>query len=253
MFRKAVSPASIDEMSSDVPEASSGTFEVYGRSWQVAVSPVTGPLASRDTFLAPALEAGGLILLTLLQAFVLLVTGTERNAHRRAEDFDRMANTDDLTGVGNRRAFLGSLGQVRQRTQQGDAQGTLLFIDLDRFKAVNDIGGHDAGDAMLRLIAGVLTANVRSGDIVTRVGGDEFALILNNCPVDLGHQIAETLVERIEGLRVDTPQGPLGVGASIGVLALDSADGRGVEELLRVVDDACYRAKHDGGGVVVGV
>ncbi len=253
VLRGSVSPASIDLTSSEALEASSEPFDVYGRSWQIVVAPTSGPLTSRDTFLAPGLDLVGLILLTLLQAFVLLVTGTERRARRRADDFGRMASTDELTGVGNRRAFLTSLESVRRRSIEDGSAGMLLFIDIDRFKAINDIGGHDAGDAMLKLIAGALAANVRSRDIVTRIGGDEFAVILNDCPVDLGRQIAETLVERVEELRLDSPQGPLGVGASIGVMPIAGPDDRKVDELIRLADDACYRAKHAGGGVVVAV
>jgi diguanylate cyclase (GGDEF)-like protein len=94
-------------------------------------------------------------------------------------------------------------------------------------------------------------ASVRSRDFVSRIGGDEFAVILNECPALLGTQIAETLAERIGELRVSTSQGPVGVGASIGVMALDSGDDRGIDELIRLADDACYQVKSRGGGVFV--
>lgn len=250
-LREAEDPPSVDLTTAAVPQASSDVFGVYGRSWQLVVSPTSGPLAARDFREVPTEGIIGVILLTLLQAFVLVVTGTERRAQRRADDFDRMANTDDLTGVGNRRAFLSSLAAVRRRTKEQGLQGMLLFIDLDRFKSVNDVGGHEAGDAMLQKVARTLVASVRSRDFVSRIGGDEFAVILNECPALLGTQIAETLAERIGELRVSTSQGPIGVGASIGVMALDSGDDRGIDELIRLADDACYQVKSRGGGVFV--
>lgn len=250
-MRASTAPPLIDLTNAAVPQAASGTFDVYGRTWQLVVSPTSGQLIARDSFLLPSAGVLGLILLTLLQAFVLVVTGTERRARRRADDFNRMANTDELTGVGNRRAFLRTLANVRRRTADDGSQGMLLLVDLDRFKAVNDLGGHEAGDAMLREVAQSLVAGVRSNDFVSRIGGDEFAVILNDCPAHLGRQIAETLADGVCALSVDTHEGPVGVGASIGVVALEAHDQRVIDELVRLADDACYVAKRAGGGVVV--
>lgn len=245
------SPAGALDDASDAM-TTSRPVEAYGRIWQVEVTPVNGVLADADAFRIPGLEVMGLLVLGLLQAFVLVVTGMERRARHRAEDSAREASTDPLTGLGNRRAFLRTLERVRTRDGSTEAEtSVLLFLDLDRFKSVNDIGGHEAGDAMLRSVAETLTSHVRSRDLVARIGGDEFAIILNNCSSDLGLRIAHALAEGVCALRVSTPAGPLGVGISIGVVSVEPDDHRGIDELIRMADDACYAAKHRGGGVEV--
>lgn len=227
-------------------------LEAYDRTWQVQVTPTSGPLADPDAFRIPGLEVVGLLVLGLLQAFVLVVTGMERRARHRAEDSDREASTDPLTGLGNRRAFLRTLESVRTRDGSDEAESSvLLFLDLDRFKSVNDLGGHEAGDAMLRSVAEALTTHVRSRDLVARIGGDEFAIILNNCSNDLGLRIAHALADAVCALRVHTEAGPLSVGISVGVVSVGPDDHRGIDELIRMADDACYEAKHRGGGVEV--
>lgn len=228
----------------------SRALEAYGRTWQVEVTPRSGPLADPDLYRIPGLEVVGLLVLGLLQAFVLVVTGMERRARHRAANSDREASTDPLTGLGNRRAFLRTLESVRVRDGHAEAEASvLMLLDLDRFKSINDLGGHEAGDAMLRSVADTLTGHVRSRDLVARIGGDEFAIILNNCDADLGLRIAHALAEDVGALTVPTSAGVLGVGISIGVIAVEPDDPRGIDELIRMADDACYAAKHDGGGV----
>lgn len=250
--RSAPNPPTVDQTTSDLPVAFSQQFTVYGRTWQVEVIPTSGPLANADVFRVPSTDVIGLLILTLLQAFVLVVTGMERQALRQAEHSDREARTDDLTGLENRRAFVRNLELVRERSAVEGSSDVLLFIDLDRFKAVNDAGGHEAGDLMLQAVARVLTASVRSRDTVARIGGDEFAIILNNCPVHLGQQIAEALAEDVCEIEVAGPDGPLSVGISIGVVSVVQGMEGDIDELMRKADDACYVAKSAGGGVCVG-
>lgn len=249
--RSAVTPATIDLTQADGSVMASDVFTVYGRTWQVEVLPTSGALANPNRALAPSIDVIGLILLTLLQAFVLLVTGLERVAIRQAEHADREANTDELTGLQNRRAFLRNLGLVRQRSIADGSHDVLLYIDLDRFKAVNDRAGHEAGDRMLQAVARVMRESVRSRDVVARIGGDEFAIILNDCELGRGVAIAETLAAKVCGLVIGSSAGGLNVGVSIGLTEITSDDGRDVDELIREADDACYAAKHDGGGVRV--
>ena len=247
--RPAINSATIDETSRVEAAVASDSFEFYGRDWQIDVRPTSGEFAATYRPIPPIIDVIGLVILTLLQSFVLLVTGLERLAKQRAEDAGREANTDELTGLQNRRAFLRTLNAVRERSKSDGSSHVLMYIDLDNFKAVNDRGGHEAGDRLLQEVGQTFSENVRNRDAVARLGGDEFAIILVNCGLDKGLEIAQSFVPEINALAVDTDAGPLSVGVSIGVVSILPNDGQSVDELIRRADDASYEAKRDGGGV----
>lgn len=162
---------------------------------------------------------------------------SERN--RLEAELRRLASTDALTGLLNRRAFLTVLADrvTRGRT-------SVLFIDLDGFKAVNDVSGHEEGDRLLCRVAETLRAELRPGDIAARLGGDEFAVLPAVRTQDEARSLAVRLIDQFT-VALSTPLNP--VGASIGV-----ATGRrlSAEALLRRADQAMYRAKTAGGGRV---
>ncbi|MEJ2578572.1 MAG: sensor domain-containing diguanylate cyclase [Kineosporiaceae bacterium] len=162
---------------------------------------------------------------------------SERN--RLEAELRRLASTDALTGLFNRRAFLTMLAE---RVPRG--MTSVLFIDLDGFKTVNDTLGHDEGDRVLRRVAEVLRDELRPGDIASRLGGDEFAVL----PAVRAPAEARALALRlVDEFAARLPAGAVRVGASIGV-----ASGRrmSAEALLQRADRAMYRAKTDGGGLV---
>lgn len=247
-FRKAPRPPTVDIAPAAEISALSDPFIVFGRTWQLEITPTSGLLAQRASGTTPSLEFIGLLVIFLLQAFVLLVTGLERQAVRRAEQSQEEANTDHLTGLHNRRSFLAHLERVRTRSDTQGSVDALMFLDLDRFKAVNDAGGHEAGDLMLRSVSRALRDSVRSRDLVARIGGDEFAIVLNDCEADRALQIGASLVSAVEAIRVSGDGRDLTVGISIGIVEIRPDDGLGVDELIRRADDACYEAKHNGGG-----
>lgn len=246
--RSAIRPPTVDLAPGAEPVARSDRFSVFGRTWQLEVTPTSGPLAERSIAANPSVEIVGLLVVFLLMAFVLLVTGLERQAVRQAERSEVEANTDHLTGLDNRRSFVAHLERVRERSQSQGSVDVLMFLDLDRFKAVNDVGGHEAGDLMLRSVARALRDSVRSRDIVARVGGDEFAIVLNDCEAERAVQIGASLVSAVEAIRVPDHGQDLSVGVSIGIVEIRHGDGLGIDELIRRADDACYEAKHSGGG-----
>lgn len=164
--------------------------------------------------------------------------------------FAAQATTDSLTGLANRDLLLAQLGHSHATHVHG-TRTALLFIDLDRFKQVNDVYGHNAGDVLLREIAGRLVAAARPGDLVARLGGDEFAVLLT-LPAGSGGDAVRTahdVAERV--LAVISRPVPLGitnllVGASIG-LAVSDPTGSDPHTLLREADLAMYQAKRAGG------
>jgi len=164
-------------------------------------------------------------------------------AHRQHEQLSWAASHDKLTGLTNRAAFEVMLEDATARATEQPF--CALFIDLDRFKQVNDTSGHAAGDALLRGIAAVLTAALRSGDTVARLGGDEFAVLLPACPAPAAQAIAEKLRSVVEAYRLEWEGCTHQVGASIGLVAVNGLHGS-ASQVLRAADAACYDAKRGG-------
>jgi diguanylate cyclase (GGDEF)-like protein len=161
-----------------------------------------------------------------------------RAALRAAEE---QADTDALTPLQNRRAFVRELARIAAFSERYDVRASLLFFDLDGFKQVNDSFGHAAGDAVLRHVAGLLLANVRDSDVVGRVGGDEFAVILAKADLDAARAKGAALAALI----ADTPCLFEGrshqVCASVGVHCF--ARGETAEHILARADEDMYAAK----------
>ncbi|MFC6445738.1 putative bifunctional diguanylate cyclase/phosphodiesterase [Shinella zoogloeoides] len=164
--------------------------------------------------------------------------------HRRTieDQLSHSANHDDLTGLPNRRLFEEKLAGV---LDNAEARHALMFIDLDQFKAVNDNGGHAAGDELLRRVSRDLSNAIRGSDVLARLGGDEFGIVLPNCLPDDALRIAMRLREITEGIDFVWSGHRYSISASIGVVHLG---GRGytLQEALRAADIACYMAKEKG-------
>ncbi|MCU0312935.1 MAG: GGDEF domain-containing protein [Solirubrobacteraceae bacterium] len=172
----------------------------------------------------------------------MLVTTLRARLQEVMEVLSEAASTDPLTGLANRRQFNGVLARELARAQRDKRPVSLIVLDLDHFKTVNDSAGHDAGDEVLRLVAAVLTEHSRTVDLPARLGGEEFALILPDTDAEGGVLVAERL--RLEVQRRTKRGGP-GVTVSLGV-ACSPSGGRDADALVQDADSALYVAKNGG-------
>lgn len=160
------------------------------------------------------------------------------------------ASHDDLTGLPNRAAFDRALTAAIASAQNGRRRHCLLYVDLDRFKPVNDTAGHAAGDALLKQIAQTIRGACRGHDMAARIGGDEFAVLLEDCPLPNGMTVAEKIVRAVGALDFAWGEKSYRIGASIGVTAI-TAQAPSRLGFLGEADAACYAAKGGGRGMVV--
>jgi diguanylate cyclase (GGDEF)-like protein/PAS domain S-box-containing protein len=158
------------------------------------------------------------------------------------------ASHDPLTGLANRSAFEHALAVAVDSASAG-ARHALCFIDLDRFKPVNDTAGHAAGDELLRMVGETIRGVCRSGDLAARVGGDEFALLLRDCPLEHALAVGEKIVAAIEAIRFEWRGTRHLIGASIGVTEISARPS--ALGFIAEADAACYAAKAAGRGCVV--
>jgi diguanylate cyclase (GGDEF)-like protein/PAS domain S-box-containing protein len=156
------------------------------------------------------------------------------------------ASHDALTGLVNRREFERRLQEAMDLAETGDAAHALCYLDLDRFKVVNDTCGHTAGDNMLREVASIIKDAVRDSDTVGRIGGDEFALLLVGCPLEKARQIADDVVRSVNDYRFVWKDKIFNIGVSIGLVEIGRGGGA-IEDLMNSADSACYVAKKQGG------
>ncbi len=152
---------------------------------------------------------------------------------------------DALTGLINRREFERQLDLALRASRSEGVSHVLCYLDLDRFKAVNDSVGHLAGDTMLREIAALAKEEVRESDFVGRLGGDEFGLLLVGCPLDKARQIADDVCNAVRGYRFVWQDKIFSVGISVGLVQL-GPESSSIDDLLSAADSACYVAKQQG-------
>ncbi len=156
------------------------------------------------------------------------------------------ASHDALTGLVNRREFERRLQEAMDSAQTGNVAHALCYLDLDRFKVVNDTCGHTAGDNMLREVASLVKEAVRDSDTAGRIGGDEFALLLVGCPLEKARQIADDVVRSVHEYRFVWKDKIFNIGVSIGLVEI-GRDGGAIEDIMNSADSACYVAKKQGG------
>ncbi|PWF48860.1 bifunctional diguanylate cyclase/phosphodiesterase [Massilia glaciei] len=195
---------------------------------------------SVENAVAPVVLADGELIGTVL----VLHDVTESKRLLRRLGFE--ASHDALTGLINRREFeIRLLRTIERARHAGSADAALLYLDLDQFKIVNDTCGHAAGDDLLKQLAQSYVEHVRERDTLARIGGDEFALIVEHCTLDEALAVADQILDATRGFRYNCKGRVFQIGVSIGLTPIDLATAS-VEDSLRRADHACCIAKERG-------
>lgn len=161
------------------------------------------------------------------------------------EDLTRQAMTDGLTGAQNRRAFDAALPALLASAPVDEVLGCIAVFDLDHFKTINDRYGHASGDLVLQRFAGVLRASVRDGDLIARLGGEEFAVVLAGMAPDQARLVCERIRKRQEKAEIlDASGNAIRATVSVGIAPL--VPGQTAGQAMKTADAALYRAKHAG-------
>ncbi|NMQ20846.1 EAL domain-containing protein, partial [Candidatus Competibacter phosphatis] len=176
---------------------------------------------------------------------VVLVFHDVTENRQLARQLEYEATHDALTGLINRPEFERRLKRALNSTQQFGALHALCYLDLDQFKVVNDTAGHAAGDELLRQINVILSGMFRGRDTLARIGGDEFGLLLDNCPLERAQRIAQTVVSAIHNHRFHWEGLTYQIGVSIGLVPI-TAESQNTTQLFTQADVACYIAKKLG-------
>jgi diguanylate cyclase (GGDEF)-like protein len=186
--------------------------------------------------------------LSMIAAAVLVALGVAdrlRDQRRALTDAESRAQIDPLTGVLNRRSFADRLDAACLRAQARGLPITLLFIDLDHFKLINDTFGHVAGDACLKGIIAPIQTELRQSDVIGRYGGEEFVVILSSADVHSAQPIAERIRKRVADVSIEGFGRPIRVTCSIGIASSDMLGVWG-DQLITKADQAVYQAKRSG-------
>ncbi|MFA0000396.1 diguanylate cyclase [Vibrio lentus] len=181
--------------------------------------------------------------------FDMVLTLSDLSNVKEMERLEHLAHHDALTGLANRAQLYKVMDDVVTSSHYSNQHFAVVYLDLDGFKEVNDSYGHDAGDEILKEVSNRLLSQVRAGDLVARLSGDEFVLIIKQTNKVLLAKLAERLLDLI-GQEVNYKQRSLHVGASLGIHLVDGSE-RDIDVILKVADEAMYQAKRKGKGQFV--
>ena len=207
----------------------------------ILISRATGNELGVEATASPIREAAGDV------AGVAVMLHDVSELRGLTQQMSYQASHDALTGLVNRREFERRLGEALEIARGGRQGHVMCYLDLDRFKVVNDTSGHLAGDNMLREVAALIREAVRDSDTVARLGGDEFGVLLVGCPLDKARQISDDVLRAIAEYRFVWKDRIFSVGVSIGIVEI-TGESNSLEELMNAADSACYVAKKQADG-----
>ncbi|MCG8695770.1 MAG: GGDEF domain-containing protein [Minwuiales bacterium] len=190
---------------------------------------------------SPAIDAEQRAVIEELLAYAANAEQQIAVQQARISYLESLSMTDELTGLANRRGFEQALQRILSSARRYGETGVVAFIDLDRFKHINDTLGHEAGDLVLRHVAALLADNIRMTDTVARLGGDEFVVLLTRTDAENGRKRAATLQRLLNQSQLSYQGRDIQIQASFGVQAYDGATD--MADLLRRADRAMYRNK----------
>jgi diguanylate cyclase (GGDEF)-like protein len=172
---------------------------------------------------------------------ISLLRGKVARLQERVEQLDQLAHRDSLIDLPNRRGFMRELERLIARAERYGAKGAMLFVDVDGLKIINDTLGHRAGDEALIQIANLLSKGVRHSDVVARIGGDEFGILLENSDESAAHETAARLIDQISSSEVlyEGEALPLGVAVGVGMIGTHDT----AEAIMDRADEAMYARK----------
>ena len=199
----------------------------------------SGSEYSIDYSAAPIRDAGHCII------GVVLAFRDMTEQHQLIRECSYQATHDALTKLINRAEFERCLQQALSENRESQAEHSVMLIDLDHFKRINDACGHTVGDRLLRQVGTLIQTAVRTGDVVGRLGSDEFAVILQGCGREPARRVAQTLCDKIDAFRFSHEERRFHIGASIGLVAIER-DWNDPGEVLQAADTACASAKEAG-------
>jgi two-component system, cell cycle response regulator len=169
----------------------------------------------------------------------------------RMRELDRLASTDVLTGLYNRRMFFIRFEEELARARRNQSGFCLVYIDIDHFKLTNDTYGHQAGDEILQRVSTSMSEHLRRSDVLGRIGGEEFAVLLPDTFAPAGEMISERLRTDVEGAEITYAGQVIPTTISLGVFSVATPGALSIDQLIRQADEALYEAKHTGRNKVV--
>ena len=223
-----------------------GAITMFARAIVSIIEPGAIPgFLSPSPFQGVTFLFGFAVILVTSVGFLLL------HKERSEEAAQKLALTDPLTGAFNRRTFLELAEKEIARTRRARGSLSLVMLDLDHFKQINDRNGHPAGDEVLKGVVATVLTCLRKEDFLVRYGGEEFCVLLPSVAIDRAAAMAERMREAVQHARYTFNGRVLPVTLSIGVATLSSDGNEGVDKLIHRADDALYTAKKSGRNRVV--